>query len=89
MPKEIIVGIEKTQVVEIGVVGYSGYSGTSGYSGWSGYSGYSGRSGYSGYSGNATNHALLTNLAYNVAGHSGFQKALIWDASYEVYLIDH
>lgn len=57
MLKEIVVEVERTQVVEIEQKGYSGYSGGSGYSGASGYSGYSGLdgqyagSGYSGYSG--------------------------------------
>lgn len=80
-----------------GQSGYSGYSGSgsSGYSGWSGKSGYSGigvsgYSGWSGYSGSGTtDHALLTHRDYDSAGHTGFQKQLIWDEAYLAYLIEH
>jgi hypothetical protein len=70
-----------------GISGYSGYSGTGGYSGYSGYSGAQGLSGYSGAA--ATNHAGLSNLSYSTAGHTGFQKELLWDVDYTTYLIDH
>jgi hypothetical protein len=65
-----------------------GELGESGYSGLSGYSGVSGQFGYSGYSGPG-DHAALSNLDYANAGHSGFQKMLIWEPSYKAYLINN
>jgi hypothetical protein len=32
-------------------------------------------------------HNLLQNLDYANAGHTGFQKALVWDSDYLMYLI--
>lgn len=37
--------------------------------------------------GGITEHPDLNKLDYDRAGHTGFQRALIWDAAYDAYLI--
>ena len=71
----------------VGISGYSGIVGVSGYSGIVGTSGYSGVSGLSGYS--TSDHAALTNLDYNNANHTGFQRTMIWEPAYGSYLIQN
>lgn len=34
------------------------------------------------------NHAALTNLDYDNANHTGFQKKIDWDDNYNAFLVD-
>ena len=35
-----------------------------------------------------TDHAALSNLDYDHAGHTGFQKKIDWDDDYNAFLVD-
>jgi hypothetical protein len=35
-----------------------------------------------------SNHAALTNLDYDNANHTGFQKKIDWDDDYNAFLVD-
>jgi len=35
-----------------------------------------------------SNHAALTNLDYDNANHTGFQKKIDWDEDYNAFLVD-
>jgi hypothetical protein len=76
-----------------GVTGPRGLTGPAGYIGHDGATGATGPAGSPGGATGATgpagtsNHALLSNLDYDNAAHTDFQRKLIYDEDYRVYLV--
>lgn len=63
---------------------------TKGIKGDCGNSGSAGPTGPTGPTGAAgpTDHSLLTNLDYENAGHTGFQKQLVYDSEIGTYIVE-
>ena len=72
-----------------GLAGTTGSAGTTGANGTTGV-GLTGTTGAQGTTGVAgtTDHSLLTNKDFASAGHTGFQKQLIYSADYKCYEVE-
>jgi len=88
MPGKIIVKINHGKIiVKFGEQGLRGTQGEIGPIGPTGTQGPTGPTGATGPAG-TTDHSLLTNLDYDNANHTGFQKQLKYTADFKAYEVE-
>ena len=84
MPNENINIKLSDEIIKVGISGRNGASGSTGPTGPIGPTGSAGPTGPTG----TNDHSALSNLDYDNAGHTGFQKKLTYNADYKAYEVE-